>query len=130
MATFGAISTINLDRRKQFEFHHFSELTNLLGTNWILTTAYHPQAFPSSFESSPYCTEALFFILLGIRIADLNDSTAEIVFRVVLQLSGQLLSSFNVSLWPNSANYAEIVRSHMHKLQTDRLYLQPYHHSH
>ncbi|KAM3186498.1 hypothetical protein ACTXT7_004216 [Hymenolepis weldensis] len=69
-------------------------------------------AFQSSAEGRPYWTETLFFFLFGIRITDLNSCTEEMVFRVPLQLSGQLLS-----LWSYPANYVESLRAHMHRLQ-------------
>ncbi len=44
IAVFGIPSTITTDRGAQFETALFTKLANVLGTNRIRTTAYHPQA--------------------------------------------------------------------------------------
>ncbi|VUZ43952.1 unnamed protein product, partial [Hymenolepis diminuta] len=109
------------------------ELTNLLGTNRVRTTAYHPQAnslvkrFHRHLKAAltANCTperwtEALPLVLLGIRTVvkdGLYCSAVEMVIGIPLKLSGQFLSSSNNLPWPNSINYIECLRSHGQSLQ-------------
>ena len=44
IARFGTPSTVTTDRGRQFESHLWHEFSNLLGTEHLRTTAYHPIA--------------------------------------------------------------------------------------
>ncbi|VUZ40634.1 unnamed protein product [Hymenolepis diminuta] len=115
IATFGVPTTITAESGTQFESQLFSELTHLLGTNWIRTTAYHPQTngliegFPRQLKAAPAAHSVK---------EDLNCSASEMAFGVPLKLSGQFLFPSDKSSWPNPINYAERLRFHMLNLQT------------
>ncbi len=82
IAVFGIPLTITTDRGAQFESALFTKLANVLGTNRIRTTAYHPQAngvverFHRKLKAALTAhgdptnwTEVLPLVLLGIRTA-------------------------------------------------------------
>lgn len=102
---FGCPSYITTDRGRQFESSVLKEMTQMLGTNRIRTTSYHPQSngFVERFHrvlknsikahENPKWTESLPAILLGLRAAvrtGIQTSSADLVYGVSLKLPADL----------------------------------------
>uniref|UniRef100_A0ABD2W2S8 Integrase catalytic domain-containing protein n=1 Tax=Trichogramma kaykai TaxID=54128 RepID=A0ABD2W2S8_9HYME len=111
VSRFGAPQTITSDQGLQFESELFNELCNLLGTNRIRTTPYHPSSngmierwhrdFKTAliaFESSESWTRILPLVMLGLRTrirSDIDASLAEVLFGSSLRLPGEFFSDQN-----------------------------------
>ncbi|UYV62331.1 hypothetical protein LAZ67_2000126 [Cordylochernes scorpioides] len=97
VSRYGVPATITTDQGREFESHLFKDLTSLIGTNRIRTTAYNPaanglverlhrqiKAAIMASGNTINCIDALPLVLLGIRTSykeDLKCTAAEMVFR-------------------------------------------------
>ena len=111
IALYGCPSTVTTDRGQQFESELFSSLIQLLGTERIRTTSYHPASngLVERFHRQLKCAikahenqdwyETLPLVLLGIRTclkADIKCSAAELVFGTTLRLPGEFFTPRNI----------------------------------
>ncbi|GBN16221.1 Gag-Pol polyprotein [Araneus ventricosus] len=105
---FGCPVTITTDQGRNFDSHLFRHLNDILGTNRIRTTSYHPQSnglverFHRHLESSiivhsqPKWTETFPIVLLVIRSVikpDINATCAELTCGTTLRLPSDILNS-------------------------------------
>ncbi|KOC60372.1 hypothetical protein WH47_08500, partial [Habropoda laboriosa] len=95
------------DQGRQFESTLFKQLSLLIGTKHLRTTAYHPAAngmverFHRQMKSAIAChadswAAALPVVLLGIRAAskdDIKATSAEMVYGEPIRLPGELLTN-------------------------------------
>nr|VZI38581.1 unnamed protein product [Spirometra erinaceieuropaei] len=104
VSNFRVPATVTTDRGSQFESTLFRELTSLLGTKRIRTTAYHPQAnglverfhrqLKTSLMAQPdpsRWSDHLPLVLLSLRStlkADIGCTAADLVYGTSLRLPG------------------------------------------
>ena len=133
VAAFGVPSIITTDRGAQFESALFRALTNLLGTQRIRTTAYHPIAnglverFHRQLKASLRAqvdttnwTETLPLVLLGIRTAvksDFGHSVAERVYGTTLRLPGEFFDTTSDAATLDPTLYVQRLQRAMQSLQ-------------
>ncbi|GFW35015.1 pol polyprotein-like protein [Trichonephila clavipes] len=101
ISRFGCPVYLTTDQGRQFEACSFQRINEILGTNRIRTTSYHPQAnglverlhrvLKSALMAHENIkwTETPPAVLLGLRVAvkpDINASSAELVYGVSLRL--------------------------------------------
>ncbi|CAK1597613.1 unnamed protein product [Parnassius mnemosyne] len=131
ISRFGCPEKVTTDRGKQFESHLFRQISALIGSRHIQTTAYHPAAnglverFHRQLKAAIMChadenwTEKLPLVLLGIRSAwkdDLSASTAELVYGEPLKLPGDLFEPTADRL-TDYTDFLDRLRLHMKRLQ-------------
>ncbi|XP_033218483.1 uncharacterized protein LOC117173944 [Belonocnema kinseyi] len=108
IARFGTPLRITTDQSRQFESQLFRELNNLLGTQHLWTTAYHPSSNDMversnrKLKESIKChetedwAEVLPIILLGIRSTwpeYLKSTSSELVYGESIRLPGEFLTA-------------------------------------
>ncbi|UYV80802.1 hypothetical protein LAZ67_19001764 [Cordylochernes scorpioides] len=121
-------ATITTDQGREFESHLFKDLTPLIGTNRIRTTAYNPAAnglverlhrqIKAAIMASGNTInwiDALPLVLLGIRTSykeDLKCTTAEMVFGTTLNLPADLLTNSEFKN-PDPSNFVTQLKIYM-----------------
>ncbi|XP_052901604.1 uncharacterized protein LOC128309285 [Anopheles moucheti] len=130
IARFGVPFFITSDQGRQFESSLFDELTRLIGSSHLRTTAYHPQSngiierWHRTLKASILChdpehwSEYLPMILLGLRAAykeDIKSSPAEMVYGTTLRLPSEFFTN-NLDN-PNEAEFVAKLRTTMRQIR-------------
>ena len=131
IARFGAPLKITTDRGTQFKSTLFKQLSSLTGATLYHTTAYHPAAngmverAHRQLKAAIKChettkwTKALPAVLLGMRCAwraDLETTSAELVYGETLRLPGEFLAESAETLQPPTGLIQDL-RQHFQALR-------------
>ncbi|UYV73466.1 hypothetical protein LAZ67_10003518 [Cordylochernes scorpioides] len=132
ISRYGVPATITTDQGREFESHLFKDLTSLIGTNRIRTTAYNPAAnglverlhrqIKAAIMASGNTInwiDALPLVLLGIRTSykeDLKCTAAEMVFGTTLNLPADLLTNSEFKN-PDPSNFATQLKNYMNRIR-------------
>ncbi|PIK40396.1 pol polyprotein [Apostichopus japonicus] len=133
IAIFGTPSIVTTDRGGQFESDLFKQLTALLGSTRVRTTAYHPianglverfhrqlkDALKASDDPTRW-SEVLPLSLLSIRTTlkpDIGCTAAEMVFGSTLRLPCDMITTTSDDALADPAKYVDRIRKHMSNLQ-------------
>ncbi|UYV74048.1 hypothetical protein LAZ67_11001970 [Cordylochernes scorpioides] len=132
ISRYGVPATITTDQGREFESHLFKDLTSLIGTNRIRTTAYNPAAnglverlhrqIKAAIMASGNTInwiDALPLVLLGIRTSykeDLKCTAAEMVFGTTLNLPTDLLTNSEFKN-PDPSNFATQLKNYMSRIR-------------
>ncbi|UYV78472.1 hypothetical protein LAZ67_16001606 [Cordylochernes scorpioides] len=132
ISRYGVPATITTDQGREFESHLFKDLTSLIGTNRIRTTAYNPAAnglverlhrqIKAAIMASGNTInwiDALPLVLLGIRTSykgDLKCTAAEMVFGTTLNLPADLLTNSEFKN-PDPSNFAIQLKNYMSRIR-------------
>ncbi|UYV68091.1 hypothetical protein LAZ67_5003026 [Cordylochernes scorpioides] len=132
ISRYGVPATITTDQGREFESHLFKDLTSLIGTNRIRTTAYNPAAnglverlrrqIKAAIMASGNTInwiDALPLVLLGIRTSykeDLKCTAAEMVFGTTLNLPADLLTNSEFKN-PDPSNFATQLKNYMSRIR-------------
>lgn len=145
IARFGVPARITVDQGRQFESLVFHELNQMLGTQHLRTTSYHPQAngiierFHRTLKGALMATgdsdwaKRLPLILLALRCAlkpDIGASAAELVYGRTLRLPGEFFVDSETQL---QSDFVLNLREHMRQLRptqtahhnTDQSFVHP-----
>ena len=130
IARFGVPSTITTDRGPQFESALWAQLTRLLGSQRIHSTAYHPianglierlhrqlKAALKTYPTPERWMTSLPMVLLGVHTAlkeDIHCTAAELVYGTTLRLPGEFFTSSRDPIDPSS--YVSQLKSSMQQL--------------
>ncbi|VDP40114.1 unnamed protein product [Schistosoma curassoni] len=130
---FGTPITITTNKGARLESELFSNLAEILGSNRIRCTAYHPQANGMverfhrqlktaliSHSNPNQWMEFLPLVMLGIRTSiktEAQCSAAELVFRTTLRLPGEFINPNTNCQKINLEDYVDQLRDYMSKLK-------------